>query len=224
MKLCGPLRHKRPPKQMLDFREVLSFCDLHDLGFSGLPWTYDNKQSRDQNVRVRLDRVVASPSWMNWFLDAKPRHLVSVSSDHYPVFLDLDQVNEPRKENKVMRYEIMWEREESLPREIKKAWEGGVHAQDLGDVALNLCRMMKSLRRWSFDKFGAVTKEIDNIQRKVEEHSGQNHVQNQVEIVRLRTHMEELLYRDEMMRLQRSCITWLKEGDRNTKFFHRKAA
>jgi hypothetical protein len=25
---------------MLDFREVLSHCDLQDIGFSGTPWTY----------------------------------------------------------------------------------------------------------------------------------------------------------------------------------------
>jgi hypothetical protein len=33
------LSRRRLPKQMMDFREVLSYCDLHDLGFSGLPWT-----------------------------------------------------------------------------------------------------------------------------------------------------------------------------------------
>jgi hypothetical protein len=48
-------------------------------------------------------------------------------------------------------------------------------------------------------------------------------VENQVEFVRLSTRMEKLLYREEMMWLQWSCISWLKEGYRNTKFFHRKA-
>jgi hypothetical protein len=52
---------------MLDFREVLSHCDVNDLGFSGVPWTFNNKQTRGRNVKVRLDSVVASSSWTNWF-------------------------------------------------------------------------------------------------------------------------------------------------------------
>jgi hypothetical protein len=54
---------KRNEKQMLDFREILSYCDLHDLGFHGAPWTFDNKQGGRRNVKVRLDRAVASPEW-----------------------------------------------------------------------------------------------------------------------------------------------------------------
>jgi hypothetical protein len=62
---------------MSDFREVLSHCDLHDLGFIGLSWTFDNKQERDHNVKVRLDRAVASPAWLAMFSEHCLCHLVS---------------------------------------------------------------------------------------------------------------------------------------------------
>jgi hypothetical protein len=55
----------RPERQMQEFREVLEFCDVFDLGFSG--WTYDNRQSGERNVKVRLDHAVASSSWSDWF-------------------------------------------------------------------------------------------------------------------------------------------------------------
>ena len=34
---------KRGESQMEAFREVLDFCGMHDLGYTVLPWTYDNK-------------------------------------------------------------------------------------------------------------------------------------------------------------------------------------
>ena len=60
----------RPERQMMDFREALSHCHLHDLGFSGIPWTYNNNQPGRRNVRVRLDRSVADMDWINLFPDA----------------------------------------------------------------------------------------------------------------------------------------------------------
>jgi hypothetical protein len=41
---------------MADFREVLDFCELRDIGFSWIPWTYDNRKEGPRNVKVRLDR------------------------------------------------------------------------------------------------------------------------------------------------------------------------
>jgi hypothetical protein len=46
---------------------------------------------------------------------------------------------------------------------------------------------------------------------------------DRTEIRAVRDKMNELLYREEMMWMQRSRIAWLREGDRNTRFFHSKA-
>jgi hypothetical protein len=177
---------------MLDFREVLSYCDLHDIGFFGLPWTYDNKQAGDWNVRVRLDRAVATPNWTQWFPQVRLQHLVSASSDHCQIFLDLEQEPNQRPQQRIMRYEIMWEREESLPQEIKMAWEHGESVKNLGDVAGRLRGVMTSLKKWSLDKFDAVMKELDKIKQKIEELSMQNHVSNK-ELDKLRKRMDEFL-------------------------------
>jgi hypothetical protein len=70
---------------------------------------------------------------------------------------------------------------------------------------------MRALRKWIFEKFGAVTKEMNVLKLKIEE---QDPIINKQELDRLRMHMDELLYREEMM--------WLKEGDRNTIFSTRR--
>jgi exonuclease III len=81
---------------MMDFREILSKCDLHDLGFSGLPWTYDNKQKGEKNVRVQLDRAVASSDWKQSFPGARVQHIVSSRSDHSPILLEIDKAQEDK--------------------------------------------------------------------------------------------------------------------------------
>jgi hypothetical protein len=130
---------------MLDFREVLSYCDLHDTGFIGTPWTSDNKQKGDRNVKVRLDRAVASPAWSSIFPDWRIRHLTSSRSDHCPLLLSVDPGPERRLAHQIRRYEIMWESEPSLASTIKEAWSRRVPIQDLGDINYSMKSMMNDL-------------------------------------------------------------------------------
>jgi exonuclease III len=62
---------------------------VYDLGFSGMPLTFDNKQKGDRNVKVRFDRAMASNSWKDWFNDAHVSHLASTRSYHLPILLEL---------------------------------------------------------------------------------------------------------------------------------------
>lgn len=83
---------------------------------------------------------------------------------------------------------------------------------------------MSSLREWSIKVFDSVSKELKDLRQKVEALLLDPSADHSDEISTIYRRMDELLYREEMMWLQRSRIFWLKEGDRNTKYFHRHAA
>jgi CRISPR/Cas system type I-B associated protein Csh2 (Cas7 group RAMP superfamily) len=117
----------------------------------------------------------------------------------------------------------MWEREASLHDAIVNVWESVGNMQSLSDVSHALDIVRGSLKKWSMDKFGFVTKELQKLREKIEVLSGRTSANQEDELERLRLRIDEILYREEMMWLQLSRIAWLREGDRNTKFFHMKA-
>jgi hypothetical protein len=59
---------------MATFRDVLTDCGLTDLGFVGLPLTYDNGRDNNANVKVRLDRAVDDSNWRDMFSAATHLH------------------------------------------------------------------------------------------------------------------------------------------------------
>jgi hypothetical protein len=130
--------------------------------------TFDNKQAGDRNVQVRLDRAMASSSWSDWFSGAQVHHLITGKSDHLPILLEFERETGPGQQGRIARYEIMWERESSLTDEIYSAWSSETTVQHLGDIAHNLRGVMKSLQSWSKEKFGAVTRELEQLRNKLE--------------------------------------------------------
>jgi hypothetical protein len=214
---------KRSERQMLDFGEALSFYDLHDLGFTGMPWTFDNKQRGDRNVKVRLDCAMASLEWSIRFPEAKVHHLVSSRSDHCPLLLSLSQVGETRPSSPIRRYEVMWEREPSLAAAVEEAWSRRVGVHDLSDICSSLRSVMNSLYDWKRQHFKPISKELDKKRKQLEELLTCSNAESIAKQKKIRVEMDELLYREELMWMQRSRIAWLREGDKNTRFFHRKA-
>lgn len=143
-------RHKRSPRLMANFHEVLSDCNVFDLGFEGVSWTYNNKQEGCKNVKVRLDRAVACPTWSLWFPECKISHILSSRYAHCPLLIQL--LGSPRI-SKIIKhpiYEAYWEREgEALDNQVKECWYKGMQVKNLKDVANNLDRVMKYLHGWS---------------------------------------------------------------------------
>jgi hypothetical protein len=61
----------RSERQMDGFRDAVQVCGPMDLGFIGLPYTWDNRQEGDDNIKVRLDRGLANSAFLELFKETK---------------------------------------------------------------------------------------------------------------------------------------------------------
>jgi hypothetical protein len=109
-----------------------------------------------------------------------------------------------------------------LSEEIRKEWCSNPDRGNLGNIVLALRDMQSVLCRWSKQHFGAVTDELNKLRRELDEAQAQP-TTNRNDSRLIKHRIDELLYREEMIWLQRSRVAWLKEGDRNTKYFRQQA-
>lgn len=116
----------------------------------------------------------------------------------------------------------MWERLESSVEEIKEAWCNVPNRDGLGGIVDALKHVQVALRSWSKANFGSMTEELNSLRVQLEAVKGDTSA-TRADQCAVTDRMDELLYREEMMWLQRSQIAWLREGDTNPSYFHRQA-
>jgi hypothetical protein len=65
---------------------------------------------------------------------------------------------------------------------------------------------------------------MKNLKKELERLLLRNDQRDEKRIKSINKRLDEILYREELMWLQRSRVQWLREGGRNTSFLHRKAS
>jgi hypothetical protein len=76
---------------MEGFREAIVYCKFSDLGFSGLPYTWRNKQQYPNNIKVRLDRALGDVFFIEKFDNTYVRHVQTTSCDHCCLLITIKQ-------------------------------------------------------------------------------------------------------------------------------------
>ena len=84
--------NKKAAWQIEAFREAIDACSLHDLGFEGYRFSWQNGRSGDTNVQVQLDRFCGNSEWLNDWPQTSVSYLVSSYSDHCPILLETCKV------------------------------------------------------------------------------------------------------------------------------------
>lgn len=127
----------------------MDVCEVVDLGYIGLDWTFEKKIQNGEYCRVQLDRVLAMSEWSVMFPFASVRHLSVVKFVHSPIIL----INEMKDHNrridieKPFRYERMWERHKGFQGEVDAVWLGR-RAGSAKELHEKLASVASSLLSW----------------------------------------------------------------------------
>ncbi|KAL5825066.1 hypothetical protein ACOSQ3_021129 [Xanthoceras sorbifolium] len=220
------------PKQrrlLSNFREALDACCLQDLGFEGPMFTWCNGRVGDAFVQERLDRCVCSRNWLSLFPASYVQHLDFWKSDHRPILVHIavqgsvsPNVGSCRRHR--FHFEESWVGMAECDQIVKNNWGVLVAPVRLSGVCDNIGRCTTSLGSWNSMnraslRRGINTKrlELASLNRSVSSASWRD-------IRLVEKELDELLLQEEIYWRQRSRISWLKFGDRNSKFFHAKAS
>lgn len=137
----------RMERQMDRFCDAMSEFEFIDLGFIGLPFTWDNRQQGNQNVKVRLDRGLATTSFLDLYDEVKVWHAQTTQSDHCGLIVEcLGRSAFKRNKSRCFKYENMWRRHAGYMSVIRDSWSGVGEAANLSDLQIRLGNVQRELQ------------------------------------------------------------------------------
>lgn len=212
-----------------DFEAFLDFirsANLIDVFPKSDAFTWNNKRGGERQIASRLDGFVVTESILLEGIIVESNILPSGGSDHWPITMTAAIQGTPR--NKPFRFEKFWLTHLDFIQKIEQWWKEplGTRGTKMYLLQAKLKHIKAKIKVWNHEFFGNIFKEKKKLEEKMEHiHEGwiqgniyQDTMDRKKKLMKdsqLRCQQEETLWK------QKSQIQWLKEGEQNTKLFHR---
>ena len=211
---------KHHPRALLKgFSETIMDCGLTDLGFTGDKFTWERWRGSDRWISERLDRGLATSEWRNIFPLAEIKVHELSTSDHLPLFLQLNkQVYMPR--SKRFRFENMWIQESECRNIVQDCWND----KDNSDILNKMALCCAKLEEWGGGMIKDLKDKMAGYRRDMQRLRSRRDSVGVHRYGEARWNFLKLLEKQEVFWRQRAKQYWLRDGDNNTRFFHKFAS
>ncbi|KAL2935618.1 hypothetical protein RDABS01_018736 [Bienertia sinuspersici] len=172
-------------------------------------------------IRERLDRFLADDEWHTLFSNAQVKHFPIYKSDHAPILMWENVSRNGGRRRRTFHFEAMWLSNEGCKEVIQKAWSD--ERNKLVVEKINHCATR--LSEWAEENFGDIKRKIKMKEKELK--LWQESVPDGMMMEKCTQISSEL---DELHRLEetywhaRSRANELRDGDKNTSYFHHKAS
>lgn len=208
---------------MGQFRTAINRAELKELRYQNRAFSWRNECL--QPTLVRLDRFFCNVAWESLFLSCAVQAMSTSQSDHCPLLL-VDITCPPRRAS--FRFESFWPSCPGFLEVVTSAWNQQVVAQNpLVRLRGKLQNTARALHAWSRLHFSDARFQFHLATELVLRFDVAQESRQLTELEAsfrklLKVRILGLAAVERARRRQASHLTWLREGDANTCFFHLK--